>query len=161
MLKKLDCFKACGPDKISAQMLKYIASSIAPSIARLFNHSIHCGKLPDQWKLSMIVPIPKASRMSEPGNYRPISLLCLLGKLLEKHMSNMILEHLEESNYELSRTQWGFRSNRSTTSALLSVTHDWHVTLKVRRYVLFSSITRKPLTVYPIVLFYQNWNLCN
>ena len=154
MLKKLDCSKACGPDKISAQMLKYIASSIAPSIARLFNHSIHCGKLPDQWKLSMIVPIPKASRMSEPGNYRPISLLCLLGKLLEKHMSNMILEHLEESNYELSRTQWGFRSNRSTTSALLSVTHDWHVTLEQGQEVCaiffdyqkaFDSVPHRPL----------------
>ena len=154
MLKKLDCSKACGPDKISAQMLKYIASSIAPSIARLFNHSIHCAKLPDQWKLSMIVPIPKASRMSEPGNYRPISLLCLLGKLLEKYMSNMILEHLEESNYELLRTQWGFRSNRSTTSALLSVTHDWHVTLEQGQEVCaiffdyqkaFDSVPHRPL----------------
>ena len=45
-------------------------------------------------------------------------------------MANMILEHLEESNYELSRQQWGFRPNRSTTSVLLSVTHDWHVALE-------------------------------
>ena len=88
MLKSLDCSKACGPDKISAQMLKYTASTIAPSIARLFNCFIHSGKLPDQWKLSMIVPIPISSQMSEPGNYRPISLLCILGKLLEKHMTN-------------------------------------------------------------------------
>ena len=65
MLKSLDCSKACGPDKISAQMLKYTASTIALSIARLFNCSIHSGKLPDQWKLSMIVPIPKSSQMSE------------------------------------------------------------------------------------------------
>ena len=93
-------------------MLKYTASTIGPSIARLFNCFIHSGKLPDQWKLSMIVPIPKSSQMSEPGNYRPISLLCILGKLLEKNMANMILEHLEESNYELSKQQWGFRSNR-------------------------------------------------
>ena len=154
MLKSLDCSKACGPDKISAQMLKYTASTIAPSIARLFNCSIHSGKLPDQWKLSMIVPIPKSSQMSEPGNYRPISLLCILGKLLEKHMVNMILEHLEESNYELSKQQWGFRSNRSTTSALLSVTHDWHVALEQGKEVsaiffdyqkAFDSVPHRPL----------------
>ena len=154
MLKSLDCSKACGPDKISAQMLKYTASTIAPSIARLFNCSIHSGKLPDQWKLSMIVPIPKSSQMSELGNYRPISLLCILGKLLEKHMANMILEHLEESNYELSKQQWGFRSNRSTTSALLSVTHDWHVALEQGKEVsaiffdyqkAFDSVPHRPL----------------
>ena len=110
----------------------------------------------------MIVPIPKASRMSEPGNYRPISLLCILGTLLEKYMANMICEHLEESNYELSRQQWGFRPNRSTTSALLSVTHDWHVALnKARRFLPFSLIIRRPSIVFPIALYSQSWNLCN
>ena len=75
MLRNLDCAKACGPDKISARMLKSTASSIAPSITVLFNCSIRCGKLPDQWKLSMVVPIPKSTKMSEPSNYRLISLL--------------------------------------------------------------------------------------
>ena len=82
MLKNLDCAKACGPDKISAQMLKSTASSIVPS---LFNCSIRCDKVPDQWKLSMVVPIPRSTNTSEPSNYRPISLLSIFGKLLEKH----------------------------------------------------------------------------
>ena len=86
MLEHLDCSKACGPHQISARMLKVTASSIAPSITKLFNISIRTGKLPDQWKLSMVVPIPKSSNLSEPSNYRPISLLCILGKLLEKHI---------------------------------------------------------------------------
>ena len=130
MLEHLDCSKACGPDLISARMLKVTASSIAPSITKLFNISIRTGKLPDQWKLSMVVPIPKSSNLSEPSNYRPISLLCILGKLLEKHISNLILESLENSSFDLSAQQWGFRSGRSTVSALLSVTHDWHATLE-------------------------------
>ena len=159
MLEHLDCSKACGPDQISARMLKVTASSIAPSITKLFNISIRTGKLPDQWKLSMVVPIPKSSNLSEPSNYRPISLLCILGKLLEKHISNLILESLENSSFDLSAQQWGFRSGRSTVSALLSVTHDWHA--KARKHVLFSSIIRKPLTVFPIDLFFQNWNLYN
>jgi len=57
-LQYLVSSKVSGPDKI---MLKYTASSIAPSITELFNCSICSGRLPDEWKTSMIVPIPKSS----------------------------------------------------------------------------------------------------
>ena len=71
----------------------------------------------------MVVPISKPTNMSEPSNYQPISLPCTLGKLLEKH--NIILEHLVDYKLKLSSRQWGFSFNRSTVSALVSVTHDW------------------------------------
>ena len=58
-LQDLEVSKASGPDKISSRMLKMTATSIAPSITELFNLSICTGKIPDQWKESMIVPIPK------------------------------------------------------------------------------------------------------
>ena len=82
----LDTSKSNGPDGISSRMLKSTASSIAPSIAQLFNLSICVGKVPSAWKLSFIVPIPKSSRSHDPNNYRPISLLCILSKMLEKHI---------------------------------------------------------------------------
>ena len=75
----------------------------------------------------MVVPISRSTNTSEPSNNWPISLLC---KILEKHMYNVILEHLVDYNFELSTRQSGFRSNRSTISALSSVTHDWHATLE-------------------------------
>ena len=87
-LQSLDVSKASGPDKVSARMLKETASSIAPSITNLFNCSIRFGKLPIQWKTSMIVPIPKSTNFANPENYRPISLICILCKLLERHMDN-------------------------------------------------------------------------
>jgi len=77
--------KASGPDKISAKVLTYTASNIAPSITNLFNCSSCSGRLPDEWKTSMIVPIPKGSTKSNHANYRPISLICMLCKLLEKY----------------------------------------------------------------------------
>ena len=87
LLQGLEASKACGPDKISAQMLKHTASSIAPSVTKLFDLSIRVGKIPDKWKESMIATIPKAAaKSSDPGNYRPISLTCILCKLLEKHI---------------------------------------------------------------------------
>ena len=120
----LDTSKSSGPDGFSARMLKSTAANIAPSIAQLFNLSISLGKVPSAWKLSFVVPIPKSSRTSEPNNYRPISLLCVLIKLLEKHIYSLIVCHLEEF-YPLSDCQWGFRAGRGTVTALLSTIHEW------------------------------------
>ena len=65
--KDLKSLKPVGPDKISAQMLKYTASSIAPSVTKLFNLSIRLGRIPDCWKEAMIAPIPKStSKSSDP-----------------------------------------------------------------------------------------------
>ena len=128
LLSALQLGKASGPDGISPHMLKNTASSIAPSITDLFNYSLQCGQLPAQWKTAMIVPIPKSTNMSDPGNYRPVSLTCILCKLLEKLVCQVMEEHLEETN-QLCDNQWGFRSGRSTTTALISATHDWYCAL--------------------------------
>ena len=74
VLELLDCNKSTGPDDISARVLKATASSIAPSLARLFNLSLTSGCFPDSWKLVRVVPIPKSTDSSSPSNYRPISL---------------------------------------------------------------------------------------
>ena len=111
---------------ISAKMLKSIAVSIALTIAQLLNLSIRLGKAPNAWKLSFIVPIPTSAnyKTHEPNNYRPISLVCILSKLLEKHIHSLMVSHLEE----LSDCQWGFRVGRSTTTALLSATLSSNIT---------------------------------
>ena len=125
LLHGLEISKVCGPDKISAQMLKYTVSSIAPSVTKLFNLSICLGRIPDCWKEAMIAPIPKStSKSSDPGNYRPIFLTCILCKLLKKHIYGLMYEHLY-NHHLLSDSQWGFRSGHSTVTALLSVTEEW------------------------------------
>ena len=74
----------------------------------------------------MIAPIPKAAaKSSDPGNYRPISLTCILCKLLEKHILYGLMYEYLSNHQELSDSQWGFRSGRSTVTALLSVTQEW------------------------------------
>ena len=84
-LRTLDVSKANGPDGISARMLKETATSIAPSVTNLFNLSLKSGCFPTFWKLSHIVPIPKSNNHTNPSNYRPISLLSVLSKVLEHH----------------------------------------------------------------------------
>ena len=107
MLAALDVTKASGSDGISARMLKSTAFSIAPSLTKLFNQSISSGILPLSWKKSLVVPIPKNKELSNPSNYRPISLLPIVSKVLERHIHILIIDHLQHS-HPLSAFQWGF-----------------------------------------------------
>ena len=85
-LASLDVSRSSGPDSISAYILKYIAASIASSITELFNSSLKLGSVPQQSKEARVVSIPKVPVPKSPDNYRPISLLSLLSKILEKHL---------------------------------------------------------------------------
>ena len=95
-LTSLDTSKSSGPDRISARMLKSTANSIAPSVTTLFNLSLQSSCIPTGWKQSMIVPIPKNSPANSPKDYRPISLLGILSKVLERHVHSIISQHLAQ-----------------------------------------------------------------
>ena len=92
-------------------MLKSTAPSIAPSITNLFNASLKAGFLPVSWKSSHVVPIPKTGDMSNPTNYRPISLLPILSKTLEHHICKIITEQLSTDSF-ISQQQWGFQAKK-------------------------------------------------
>ena len=134
LLEHLDTSKSNGPDGISAKMLKLTASSIAPSITNLFNVSIRTGCFPAFWKTSNVVPVPKSNNRHEPSNYRPISLLPILGKLIEHHIHFLITDHLS-LYHPISDSQWGFQVGKSTVSALLTSTHEWLQHLETGRDV--------------------------
>ena len=124
-LQQLDTSKSSGPDGISAKMLKGVASSLAPVLVQIFNLSILDAKVPSQWKFSRVVPIPKGSSTNpSPSNFRPISLLSITSKLLEKVIHSRVMSYLEESS-PIATNQWGFLPGRSTTHALLSAVHHW------------------------------------
>ena len=123
-LSTLDTSKATGPDKISAHMLKATASAIAPSVTVLMNLSLQTGTVPTERKKSLIVPIPKSSTPTTPNDYRPISLLSILSKVLERHVHHIISDHLHIM-HPLSNSQWGFQPGKSTVTALLATVDNW------------------------------------
>ena len=127
-LSALDTTKASGADGISAKMLKETAVSIAPAVSKLFNTSLMLGELPAEWKHDLITPIPKSNEMTAVSNYRPISLLPLLNKVLERHVHSLFMKHLCETD-PISSSQFGFLKGRSTTGALVSAVNDWHTHL--------------------------------
>ena len=123
LLNTIDVTKASRPDGISGYMLKGTAEAITPTVTHLFNLSLKSGKVPEAWKTSSVVPIPKTHRPSDnPIDYRPISLLSTVSKLLEKHVYKLLWQHLN-ANGLVSDSQWGFCPSRSTVTALLSTFH--------------------------------------
>lgn len=100
LISQLPVHTAPGPDDIHSVLLKATAHSICHPLQIIFNLSISSGSFPSQWKNSSVVSIPTTSPPStSPTNFRPISLLSLISKLLEKHIFNIVLYHLHSNNF--------------------------------------------------------------
>ena len=97
--------------------------------------SLTTGKFPTSWKSASIVPIPKSTNKSNPSDYRPISLLSIVSKLLEKYVYSRVRDHLIQ-HAPLSDYQWGFQRGKSTVSSLLFVTHGWHSLIDQQKNVM-------------------------
>ena len=120
VLFHLDPKKASGPDNISIRLLKECATSITTSLICLFNKSLQRGTLPSEWKLSNVIPIHKKGDKSFVENYRPISLLCVIAKVMERCIYNHLVDHIRKM---ISLAQHGFLRGKSCTGQLLSVLH--------------------------------------
>jgi hypothetical protein len=119
-LQKLPPRKAMGRDDIPAVVLRNCALVFAPCLASLAELIIRCGAFPEAWKMGIVIPVPKGKLTSHPADYRPITLLPIISKVIEKCISEMIQLHV---NSCLSEYQFGFRQRRSTTDAILYLQH--------------------------------------
>ena len=107
-LLSLKTNKAIGLDFISARLLKYGAHAICRSVTRLLNLSISSGKFPDIWKCSKVSALFKCGDRTNPTNYRPISILPTLSKIMEKVVHSQLYKFLNSQDL-LSSKQFGFR----------------------------------------------------
>ena len=115
-LSKLKSSKATGLDKIPAKLLKDASSVIAKPITYLINLTISSGEIPSQWKEAKVTPIFKAGKKVDENNYRPISVLPLVSKIMERAVQVQLLAFFEV-NKVLSLYQSGFRKKHSTETA--------------------------------------------
>ena len=111
------------------RVLRECASSITESVTYLFNLSVSTGTFPSAWKNAIVIPIFKRrGRDSDPSNYRPVSLLPPLGKVLDAIQSEHLLSFLEKNDL-LSKHLFGFLPHRSTVMQLIYVADTWMTAL--------------------------------
>jgi hypothetical protein len=111
-----------GIDEVNTEMFQMVKEHIAPPISHIFNLSIEQGRFPESAKIALLVPIHKKGDTREVSNYRPISLLTTLSKILEKLMKARLVDFLERFRI-LSENQFGFRNGKNTEGAIMRLTH--------------------------------------
>ena len=116
----IDPSKAPGPDNIPGQILKQCSAVIAPSLCSLFNHSLRSGTLPSEWKSANVAPVHKKNKKEPATNYRPISLLSIISKVLERCVCHRFYDHVKDM---INKAQHGFLHGRSCVTQLLATLH--------------------------------------
>ncbi len=117
IISQLDSKKACGADEISVSFLKMIKDIISPILSELINESYCSGMYPSCLKIAKVVPVFKGGEKSKPGNYRPISLLSIVNKIIEKTIYSRLIKYFNKNNL-INDSQFGFRKGFNTTMAI-------------------------------------------
>ena len=121
LIKKLPNKTSSGHDSISNVMLKQLSNSISFPLMIIFNQSIAQGRFPDSMKKAEIIPLFKGKESDQVINYRPISLLITILKVLEKIMYKKLYKFINKHDI-LYQSQYGFRNKYSCEQAILELT---------------------------------------
>ena len=125
VLQAINSNKASDIFKIKPAIIKDLAPFLTPILTTLFNNSIDENEYPDALKYTKAIEVYKAKDKTLPVNYRPISLLPIIAKVLDTLLNNQLMTHLTNNNI-ISPTQYAFRPNSSTTLALQSIINRLH-----------------------------------
>jgi len=128
-LSKINVYKAPGLDGIPNWVLRDFCPYLSSPVCAIFNASIREGFVPTIWKEANIIPVPKVSPpQSIEADLRPISLTSTLGKLLESFVGSWIMQSIH-SEIDSNQYIYGALKKKSTTHALVDMTHHWHSTV--------------------------------
>lgn len=143
IISKLNSRKAPGPDNIKVSDIKIIGKDISSSIADLINCSIETGLYPDDLKNGCVRPIYKKGKRNDFSNYRPITLLSSIDKIIEKYVCEQIHAFYKKHNV-INENQFAFQPGKSTASILSKFTDELNKYLNEKKhvFVLFIDFTR-------------------
>ena len=111
--------KSCGIHGLPIKILKCTHDIFSPVLSRIINNSFSLGIFPDVLKVAKVTPIKKPGNSTSISNYRPISILPVISKVFEKIIHKQLYRYLE-NNSILFKYQFGFRTKKSTTHAILN-----------------------------------------
>ena len=123
-IKQMKSSNSCGYDEMNTTIIKLCCNEISKPLCKVINQSFDSGIFPNKLKISKVIPLLKNndSDATNLTNYRPISLLPCLSKVIEKIVHNQLYFYLE-SNQLIYKHQYGFRPNHSTELAALELTN--------------------------------------
>ena len=128
LIKDINIYKSSAIDHLSAILLKPAFLALVPQLTHVFNLCLTQGIFPNCWKVASVIPLQKDGDKSDVSNLRPISLLPLPGKLLEKIIHKNIMAFL--NTYDLLDVrQGGFRKDHSTVKKIGDLTDDLYVAM--------------------------------
>ena len=122
-LTHIDCKKATGPDRISAVILRRLATVIAIPLTILARRILQEGVWPECWKLHHLVPIYKRHSAFLAKNYRGIHLTCQMAKIVERVISTPLVRHLQCNAF--GNNQWAFTKGRSARDLIALCISNW------------------------------------
>lgn len=116
IIKSINNKKSAGPDRISNFIIKKLSTTVLLKISYIFHKCVDLQYFPGAWKVARVIVLPKSKGAKETANFRPISLVSCLGKILERIILNKLQEEVEKHNI-LPKYQTGFRKAHSTMDA--------------------------------------------
>ena len=120
LLMDISDSKATGEDGIPIRFLKMTKELSARILCHIINRSIIENRVPLEWKYAIITPLFKEGDRTMANNYRPISILPAVSKILERTVHSQLYKHISDNNL-LSPAQFGFRKNHSTSTCILAL----------------------------------------
>ena len=134
LLSNLNPSKAAGPDLLPTRILKMVSKEIAPVLCAIYQQSYNTGQVPLDWQQANVTAVFKKGDKTNPANYRPVSLTCILCKTMEHVIFSQTMGHLDKYD-TLVHFQHGFRPNHSCETQLLNTVEDLSHRLDKRKTI--------------------------
>ena len=124
IISNLSNSKAFGLDGIDTYIIKLVKNELGPAITHILNLSIAQSKFPTSWKSTKVVPLHKKDDPLNPANYRPVAIIPVLSKILEKAVYVQMFKYLSDNNL-IHPNHHAYRPGHNTTTALLQMYDTW------------------------------------